>query len=198
VRRIEKLVSRGSSPLSGWARSSAARALVVILKAVVGQRDLYTRLIGDQDTGFIYSTLDMLADQSQFIDALDEIMDKIGVYGAPPSYVANMRSLIARMRSYKIGDTGVASGSGIPRSETPPLDDPSPGAVQYPEPSRSTSSVQFLTPELPASARGRGGQGRGGRGRGTGRGSGRGAKRPVSQGSSQESLGSAKKRPRGS
>ncbi|EAQ93641.1 hypothetical protein CHGG_01876 [Chaetomium globosum CBS 148.51] len=198
VRRIEKLVSRGSSPLSWWARSSAARSLVVILKSVVGQRDLYARLIGDQDTGFVYSSLDMLADQSQFIDALEEIMDKIGVYGAPPSYVANMRSLISRMRSYRVEDAGAASGSGVPRSETPPLDEPSPGAVQHPEPSRSTSSVRFLTPELPASARGRGGQGRGGRGRTVGRGSGRGAKRPASQGSPQDNPGGSKKRPRGS
>jgi uncharacterized membrane protein YgcG len=208
VKKIEKLVSRGSSPLSGWARSSAARSLVVILKAVVDQRDLYARLVGDHDTGFVYSALDMLADQTQFIDALEEIMDKIGVHGAPPSYVANMRGLIARMRSHKVEDIAAPSGSGVPRSDTPPLpldqpsqpsSSPSPGAVQHSEPSRA-SSVQFLTPELPASARGRGSssssRGRGGR---SARGNGRGAKRSVSQGGNpQDSPGGAKKRARGS
>ncbi|KAL1838275.1 hypothetical protein VTJ49DRAFT_2846 [Mycothermus thermophilus] len=109
VRRIDKLVSRGSSPLSEWARSSAARALVIILKMVTDHRDLYQRLVGDHDTGFVFSTLDILADQSQYVDALDDIMDKIGVYGAPPSYVANMRSLIARMRSHKPADDAAAA-----------------------------------------------------------------------------------------
>ncbi|KAL2155143.1 hypothetical protein VTH82DRAFT_3819 [Thermothelomyces myriococcoides] len=99
VKKIEKLVSRGSSPLTEPARASAARSLVVILKAVVNHRDLYGPLIGDRDTGFVHSALDLLADQSQFVDALDEIMDRIGVRGAPPSYVAKMRHLIARMRS---------------------------------------------------------------------------------------------------
>lgn len=192
VTRIGKLVSRGSSPLPGWARSSAARSLVVILKAVADHRDLYARLIGDQDTGFVYSTLDMLADQTQFIDALEEIMDKIGVYGAPPSYVANMRNLLARMRSYKTEDAVAASASGVPRSETPPLSETSSGAVQNPAPSRSPS-VQFITPELPASAMGRGSQGRGGRGRGSGRGS----KRPAARGGPQDSREGSRKRARG-
>lgn len=194
VTRIEKLLSRGSSPLSEWARSSAARALVSILKAVVRHRDLYSRLIGDQDTGFVYSALDMLADQSQFIEELEEIMERIGIYGAPPSYVTNMRQLIARMRSHTTEVVAAASGS-VPRSETPPLSEPS-GAVQSPGESRS-SNVRFLTPELPASAMGRGRQGRGGRGRGNGRDNGRGSKRSVSRSSSQDSPQSPSKRARG-
>jgi hypothetical protein len=169
VDKIERLVSRGSSPLPAWARSSAARSLVCILKAVVHHRDLYPRLIREQDADFVYSALDMLADQSQFIEELEEIMDLVGIRGAPPSYVDKMRSLISRMRSH--GTEDVVSPSGIPRSETPPLYESSSAAVQHPGPSRG-SSVQFLTPEVPASAMGRGGQGaRGGRGRGNGRGS---------------------------
>jgi hypothetical protein len=192
VRRIEKLVSRPSDPLSEGARSSAARSLVIILRAVTDHRDLYARLIGDHDTGFVYSALDMLSDQSQFIDALEEVMDKIGVYGAPPSYVANMRGLVTRMRSHKTEDVGAARGSGLPRSETPPLSDPPSAAIQNPRPSRSPS-VQFLTPDLPASAMGgRGIQGRGGRGRGNGRAS----KRPF-RGSPQDSGRGSRKRPRG-
>ena len=190
VRKIEKLVSRGSSPLSDWTRSSAARSLISILKAVVDHRGLYAALVGDHDTGFVHSALDMLADQSQFIDELEEIMEKIGVHGAPPSYVANMRHLIARMRSHKTDDSSVSGGSGIPRSETPPLSEPSPAPVQSPGPSGS-GSAQFLTPELPASAMGRGSLGRGGRGNG------RGSKRSVSRSSSQGNPRGARKRARG-
>jgi hypothetical protein len=192
VRKIEQLVSRGSAPLPEWARSSAARSLVSILKAVVHNRELYARLIGDQDHNFVFSALDMLTDQSQYIDALEEIMDSIGVYGAPPSYVANMRGLVARMRSHKPENPSVASGSGAPRNETPPLSQPSSGAAEDPGPSRS-SSGPFLTPELPASAMGRSGRGRGGRGRGDGRGS----KRSVSRSSPQDGDRGAKKRARG-
>ncbi|KAL2198955.1 hypothetical protein P885DRAFT_31995 [Corynascus similis CBS 632.67] len=213
VRKIEKLVSRGSSPLTGWARSSAARSLVVILKAVVDRRDLYARLIGDRDTGFVHSTLDMLADQSQFIEALEEIMDKIGVQGAPPSYVANMRRLIARMRSHTTeAHVGVGSGGGsggVRRSETPPLEQPASSSSASSSDGGGGSSVQFLTPDLPASAtrhrRGGGGSGstgssqaRGGRGTGAGGGNGRGAKRTVSQSNQQDNPGGATKRARGS
>jgi hypothetical protein len=113
------------------------------------------------------------------------------VYGAPPSYVANMRGLVTRMRSHKTEHVGAASGSGLPRSETPPLSDPPSAAIQNHRPSRSPS-VQFLTPDLPASAMGRGSQGRGGRGRGNGR----AAKRP-SRGSPQDGARGSRKRPRG-
>ncbi|KAK3903077.1 hypothetical protein C8A05DRAFT_14947 [Staphylotrichum tortipilum] len=189
VAKIEKLVSRGSSPLSGRARSSAARSLVGILKLVVDHQELYDRLVGAHDTGFVYSTLDMLADQSQFIEALEEIMERIGVRGAPSSYVANMRHLIGRMRSHKTEDTGVTSGSGIPRNETPPLSEPPP--VQA-GPSRP-GTVRFVTPELPENVMGRGSQGRGSRGRGAER----GAKRPVPRGSQQDNPRGSKKRARG-
>ncbi|AEO53185.1 hypothetical protein MYCTH_2051994 [Thermothelomyces thermophilus ATCC 42464] len=193
VKKIEKLVSRGPSPLTESARSSAARSLVVILKAVVSHRDLYAPLIGDRDTGFVHSALDMLADQSQFIDALEEIMDRVGVRGAPPSYVANMRRLIERMRSHCTTEQHVDEASGlrgVRRSETPPLLPPD---QQPPPPGISgNASVPFLTPVRAASTirgRGRGGGGSGsgsgssqigGGGRGRGGKGGRGAKRTVS------------------
>ncbi|GAB1310076.1 SWIM-type domain-containing protein [Madurella fahalii] len=193
VRKIENLVSRGPSPLCGWARSSAARSLVGILKAVVSNRSLYMRLVGDHDTGFVYSALDMLADQSQFIEELEDIMESIGIYGAPPSYVAKMRGLISRMRSHNAEYTGTASGSGIPRSNTPP-----PPLGEYPSadarepPQGSSTTVQFLTPETPASANARRGTS-GARGRDNPR----GWKRPVSQAGAQGSRDS-NKRARGS
>lgn len=193
VRRIEKLVSRGANPLAAWERASAARALVGILKAVVhhnveshggstqNERNLFMLLVGNQDTGFVFSALDMLVDQSQFIEELEDIMDFLGRFGAPASYASNMRGLITRMRSYKGGGdrnsgsysaggsvVGSDSGGGTYRSNTPVLkepvaaaEDPSP---QNPEPGPSSAPStapaadvgRFLTPELPASASRRG------------------------------------------
>ncbi|KAL2270887.1 hypothetical protein VTJ83DRAFT_258 [Remersonia thermophila] len=167
VGSIDKLVSRGSSPLSESARSSAARALVVILKMVTDHRGLYQRLVGDHDTGFVFSTLDILADQSQYVDALDDIMDKMGVYGAPPSYVANMRSLVARMRSHKPADgvaaAAVATGSGAERRGNTPL--PPDLAVQSPAPADRSPSAQAVVPGVPAGPATRGSQARRGRAR---------------------------------
>jgi hypothetical protein len=195
VRRIHKLVSRGSSPLSEWARSSAARALVVILKLVTDHRGLYQRLIGDHDTGFVSSTLDILADQSQYVDALDDIMDKIGVYGAPPSYVANMRSLIARMRSHKpekheedpVSATRSAATTTA-RSNTPPL--PEELAVQSPVSALQPSLGLAASPEMPPPPAP---VGRGGSQPPRTTRSSRGAKRPSQQDAPRDS----RKRPRG-
>lgn len=157
VQRIEKLVSRCSRPLAAWARSSAARSLVGILKAVVGHRDLYARLIGDQDTDFVHSALDMLVDQSQFIEELEGIMESIATQGGRVSYVNNMRNLITRMRSHTSRGASIASGSATFSTETPPLTDTptSAPAVQNPGPS-SFRSVRFLPPETPETAMGRG------------------------------------------
>ncbi|KAJ4290707.1 hypothetical protein N0V88_006455 [Collariella sp. IMI 366227] len=139
VRKIEKLVSRGLTPLSESERWSAAKSLVSILKAVVIHPGLYGQLIGDRDTGFVFSTLDMLVDQSDFIDELEDIMETIGFLGAPPSYVTNMRRLIERMRSHKPENIGTTVGSGVPRSETPPLSESPAPAVQSFRPSSSNS-----------------------------------------------------------
>ncbi|KAK4191758.1 hypothetical protein QBC35DRAFT_374968 [Podospora australis] len=191
VQRIEKLLSRGSNPLPEKARASAARSLVTILKSVANHnteshpgptaddRNLYMRLIGNHDTGFVYSALELLVDQSQFTEELEAIMDLLGRHGAPTSYVSNMRGLINRMRSHRspiegssaTTNTFTASGtgrSGVPRSDTPPMTDippppppPPPSAETEPEHSQPTpaetptagssiSPQQFLTPELPA------------------------------------------------
>ena len=185
VKRIEKLISRSSSPLAEWARSSAARSLISILKAVVSHRDLYTRLIQDQNTGFVHSALDMLSDQSQFAEELESIVDSITVYGARSSYVDKMRSLVARMRSHKTESGSITTGSGVPRSETPPLSEAPPLPAQD-SVSSNSGSVRFLTPELPASAMGRGGGSRA-----------RGSKRSVSRSSASDTLRGSNKRARG-
>ncbi|KAM7205815.1 hypothetical protein V8F20_003048 [Naviculisporaceae sp. PSN 640] len=186
VRRIEKLVSRGTTPLAAWERASAARALVGILKAVVHHnRNLFMLLVGNQDTSFVFSALDMLVDQSQFIEELEDIMDLLGRFGAPASYASNMRGLITRMRSYKgRGDPDAGNysaggsvagsdsgGGGTHRSNTPILKEPAaaaehpsrpnpesvqPSASGAPSGAAAADVGRFLTPELPASASRRG------------------------------------------
>ncbi|KAK4136769.1 hypothetical protein BT67DRAFT_374064 [Trichocladium antarcticum] len=192
VRRIEKLVSRCSTPLAEWARSSAARSLVGILKAVVGRRDLYEHLIGNHETDFVYSALDTLVDQSQFVEELEDIVNSICVvYGGRPLYVTHLGSLIERMRSYKPDSASITSGSGIPRTEAPSLTEAPPLAVQDPGPSNpsSSSGVQFLTPEIPTSAMERSQSARGGRGRSNTRGS----KRSASRNAPENAKGSKKR-----
>ena len=221
VRKIEKLISRGSAPLSEPLRASAARSLVGILKSVVNQnidlypgdtsddRNLYMRLVGNHDTGFVYSALELLVDQSQFIEELEDIMDQLGRYGAPATYVSNMRELMARMRHYNARDGDVSSPHSIPRAETPPIPayevrpmpDLEAEPTRHPQTPVSSDSPQFLTPELPASSMTRAGRGSRGRPRGRGNtrasGSSAGSKRSVSLGSSQDTARGSKRRARG-
>lgn len=221
VRKIEKLISRGSTPLSEQLRASAARSLVGILKSVVNQnidshpgdtsddRNLYMRLVGNHDIGFVYSALELLVDQSQFIEELEDIMDQLGRYGAPATYVSNMRELMIRMRHYNAGDGGISGPRSIPRAETPPIPvyevppmpDPETGPARHTQTPVSSDTLQFLTPELPASSVARGSRGMRGRPRGRGNtrasGSSAGSKRSVSLGSSQDNTRGSKRRARG-
>ncbi|KAK5663660.1 hypothetical protein OQA88_4091 [Cercophora sp. LCS_1] len=217
VSQIEELVSRGARPLTSSQRVSAARALVGILKSVashnvdshaggaVEDRNLYMCLIGGPDSGFIYSVLDMLVDQSQYVEELEFVMELIGRSGAPESYVSNMRDLITRMRSHTGIDSRRSSmafpnSTSTPRNVTPPFEGVPPKGPR-PETGSEFPSTEFLTPELPASAsrlpdtR----TSRGGRGRGAGRGraaasSATGSKRSSSGGGQERGGGS--KRPR--
>lgn len=230
VAHVDQLVSRGSRPLAGPERASAARTLVGILKAVashnldshgggtVDDRNLYMCLVGNQDTGFVYSVLDKLVDQSQFVEELELIMELIGQYGAPESYVANLRRLITRMRSHTGEDSRrpsvTFSTESAPRSATPPLEGVPPVGPRPESVSERVSgglsgsgNVHFLTPDIPASASRSGSRGgrspRGGRGRGAdtaslgpsgAQPSGVGSKRSTS-GNSQD-RGKGQKRPR--
>jgi len=235
VSRVEKLVSRGAAPLAEWERESAARALVSILKAVVehnndtpvsgslssiDDRNIYMRLIGNHDTGFVHSALELLVDQSQFIEELEVIMERLGQLGTPATYASKMRNLITRMRSYNPGRGGASVGDPITgisaattsagssaggfshRSDTHPFDlstsasgaiglgislhhgalqpgleqsssSPASHTATASQPSEPTASArnrhqqpEFLTPNVPASALGRGGGGARGGGRG--------------------------------
>jgi hypothetical protein len=159
VARIRALVSRDDRPLEGWEKASAARALMRILRAVVERnfdahpgatpddRNLYQRLIGNnQDADFVYDALDLLPDQSQFVEELDDIIDRMGVNGVREGYKNKMSGLLARLRSSASSSSRRASAPAMP----PPAGPGSAGG-----PSRSGSK------------RGRGGGGGGGSAAGT-------------------------------
>lgn len=215
VTQVERLVSRSTTPLAGPARSSAARALVGILKLVAGHnldshsgdtvddRNLYMRLIGNQDTGFVHMALEKLVDQSQYVEELESAMELIGRFGAPESYVSHMRGLIRRMRSHTGEESRRSSVAGpsdaAPRNVTPPLEG-------VPPPSRGTdtdtvlgesgssgSGVRFLAPAAPASTRARGGAASGSE---SGESSRAGSKRSISGAGAERAEGPKRSRRR--
>lgn len=152
VRQIHTLVARAEAPLSRAERASAARALVRILRGAVDRRkedgrnsSLYARLIGDRDEGFLTDTLELLVDQSQFIDEIEDIMAEVGVRGAAASWVAKMETIVARMRTNRRsstrasrgGSSAVAAGKQMRsrRAISPAL-----GPVEHGEPGSASAS----------------------------------------------------------
>ena len=129
-------------------------------------------------------------------------MELVGRFGAPESYVSNLRGLIKRMRSHTGEESrrsSVAGPSGsTPRNVTPPLQGvPPPGHRTETDagsggPSSAGRNVQFLIPGASASPRARGGRG-GRRGAASGSESGEssraGSKRPMSGTGSERGKG---------
>lgn len=116
VRRIRHGIYSHDRPLHRRESLSAARSLVHILDAVVSRnkdvgnsknrrdRNLYLRLIGDQESDFIINVLGLIPEAaSQFLHSLDTILDRIAVYGAPATYIARFRSMLARLRNPTTG-----------------------------------------------------------------------------------------------
>ncbi|KAL1884293.1 hypothetical protein VTK73DRAFT_3277 [Phialemonium thermophilum] len=194
VEQIQTLISaERDRPLEAWERASAARALVRILRAVVDRnvdlmpvtgpgstqedRNLYARLIGNRDTGFIYPALRLLVDQNQFVEELEDILELVGASGVMASWWANMNDIVSKMRSWKRGggssskgkekvpaaisrwDTGGSSRKGSLRPLNPTVT--APGTIV-----EDRGEGQALPPSRSAtgSLRGRGGVGRAGAG----------------------------------
>ncbi|POR31223.1 Uncharacterized protein TPAR_08567 [Tolypocladium paradoxum] len=98
-------------------RLSAARTLVHILAAVVARnrdahpgpsrrsRNLYLNLVGDRDQDFVVAELNLLPPEAAnaFLHTLEAVHDQIGLHGAPASYVAKLRALLARLRTSTAG-----------------------------------------------------------------------------------------------
>ncbi|KAL0939313.1 SWIM zinc finger protein [Colletotrichum truncatum] len=132
---IRAAIFKRQRPLEGWERSSAARALIHILSGVVERnrdfippstgrataaslsrqdRNIYLRLVGDRDEGFVVSILNLLPPDAAapFLHSLDVIQDRLGVNGAPTSYVEKLRSLMARLkRRASVASQSSAAGS---------------------------------------------------------------------------------------
>jgi hypothetical protein len=186
VSQIHTLVAHAEHPLSPSERSSAARALVRILRGVVDRKDLYDQLLAHQDEGFVSDTLEILVDQTQYVDEIQDVMAAVGSRGASASWAAKMEAIIARMRnnrrsaatarssSRRTGKQRVASpimergaciesgeGSGGVGLGIVGLGSSSGGATV----STTRSGVRFMEPETPETA---GASSRGGRGGGRG------------------------------
>ena len=122
----DAVVTRREEPLAGWERASAARALVRILRTVVEKnfdmhsgpspddRNLYARLIGNRDTGFVCDTLDLLVDQNQFVEELEDILELVGISGVVDSWWNSMKRVVAKMRSWKGPGSSRNKGKGVP------------------------------------------------------------------------------------
>ncbi|OHW95567.1 hypothetical protein CSPAE12_05736 [Colletotrichum incanum] len=129
---IRTAIFKRDRPLEPQERTSAARALVHILAAVVERnrdfvsprattttatsrrdRNLYLRLVGDRDEDFVLGVLNLLPPDAaaQFLHSLEDILDQLGINGAPASYVEKFRSLISRLRRAS-GSGGVSSSAG--------------------------------------------------------------------------------------
>ncbi|KAF9765234.1 hypothetical protein IL306_002518 [Fusarium sp. DS 682] len=123
VRRMRFEIYTRESPISAREALSAARSLVHILDLVVSHnrdqgpmhapridRNLYLRLIGDRDQDFILNVLNLIPEAaSQFLHNLEEVLDRIEVYGAPAGYVQRFRAMLRRLRTS-------STGSGLKRS----------------------------------------------------------------------------------
>ncbi|WQF78296.1 Putative Zinc finger, SWIM-type [Colletotrichum destructivum] len=133
---IRTAIFERDRPLEPRERTSAARALVHILAVVVErnhdlgppwttttttptsrrERNLYLRLVGDRDEDFVLGVLNLLPPDAaaQFLHSLEDILDRLGVHGAPASYVEKFRSLISRLRRAG-GGASPSAGAGSKR-----------------------------------------------------------------------------------
>ncbi|CAM1506907.1 Fc.00g065480.m01.CDS01 [Cosmosporella sp. VM-42] len=121
VQLIKSAIFTRDRPLEPLEAISAARSLIHILDVVASrntdahpgsnrlERNLYLRLIGDRDQDFVIGVLNLIPEAaSQFLHNLEPILDKLGVHGAPASYVEKFRSLLSRLRTS-------GRGSGLKR-----------------------------------------------------------------------------------
>ncbi|KAK1451644.1 SWIM zinc finger protein [Colletotrichum melonis] len=128
---VRTSIFKRDRPLEPQERTSAARTLVHILAAVVERnrdfvsptsttrlaaiarrdKNLFLRLVGDRDEDFVLGVLSLLPPDAAapFLHSLEDILDQLGVNGAPATYVEKFRSLIARLR--RSGGSGLAIAS---------------------------------------------------------------------------------------
>ncbi|KAL7924036.1 hypothetical protein ACQKWADRAFT_311818 [Trichoderma austrokoningii] len=114
---IKSCIYTRDRPLQPSEATSAARALVHILAAVVSrnqdvdvggatrtEHNLYLHLIGNRDTDLVIAELSLLPEAaSQHLHSLEAIFDDIGRLGAPVSYFEKFKSLLSRLRTPTMG-----------------------------------------------------------------------------------------------
>lgn len=120
VNMTKAIIFNRDQPLLHTAAASAASTLVHVLEAVVSRnkdvpssnsqsrrdRNLYLRLIGDRDQGFVIDVLGLVpAAASQYVHRLEAALERISIYGAPLSYVDKFRSLLRRLRATRFAAT---------------------------------------------------------------------------------------------
>lgn len=102
-----------NTPLQPSEAIYTASTLVHILDAVVSRntdiqfpgtsrldRNIYLRLIGNQDQDFIIGVLNLLPEAaSHFAYSLEDILGQVRIHGAPASYVERFRQLLKRLRA---------------------------------------------------------------------------------------------------
>ncbi|KND95034.1 hypothetical protein TOPH_00094 [Tolypocladium ophioglossoides CBS 100239] len=129
VQLIRSAIYNRDHPLQRHEKLSAARALVHVLAAVVARnrdahpgpsrrsRKHYLNLIGDGDQDFVVAELNLLPPEavSAFLHTLEAVHDQIGLHGAPASYVAKLRTLLARLRTSTPGLKRHGKGQGTHR-----------------------------------------------------------------------------------
>ncbi|KAK1691650.1 SWIM zinc finger protein [Colletotrichum godetiae] len=134
---VRTSIFKRDRPLEPRERISAARTLVHILAAVVERnrdfvpplsttrpaaiarrdKNLFLRLVGDRDEDFVLGVLNLLPPDAAapFLHSLEDILDQLGVNGAPATYVEKFRSLIARLKRSG-GSGGGSSGLAVASS----------------------------------------------------------------------------------
>ncbi|RYO99808.1 hypothetical protein DL764_006701 [Monosporascus ibericus] len=131
--QVSAAIQTAAAPPEPWEQRAAARTVMRVLEGVVeragdvgpaepllprGQRNLFFCLIGDEDRGFAVGVLDQLppAVLAPWLDRLAAVEARVLSRGVPPSYLENLRSLIARVRGSASSSPSSFAAAGAKRS----------------------------------------------------------------------------------
>ncbi|KAK6948662.1 hypothetical protein Daesc_010432 [Daldinia eschscholtzii] len=129
TRQVYGVIHNTDRPLLGWELRAAAGAAVHILERVVedwdrdvgpaelprAERNLYLRLIGEEDRNFVVDILASIPPEilGPWVDELTALQRRIAEKGAPVAYTARLSSLVSHLRSrWTAGTTGTERGGG--------------------------------------------------------------------------------------
>ncbi|KAI2470014.1 hypothetical protein F4781DRAFT_430751 [Annulohypoxylon bovei var. microspora] len=128
--QIHSVIHNTDRPLETWELRAAARTAVHALEQVADhnqdigpadlpkeKRNLFFRLIGDQDRNFAVDVLSSIPPQilGPWIDDLTAVQEKISDHGAPDSYTTRLGSLMSHLRSRWAAAGSKRTGQGQDR-----------------------------------------------------------------------------------